>query len=323
MAGVRRIVYPDAEESMAVLFTGDRLARLETLGEFAVHCGHTADPVDFLARMGEAHAVLLGWGLPVEALRAARHLEIVSFVGMGVANFVDLDEAARLGITVTNTPSAAESVAEHVMALMLAAARHVARHDREVRAGEWPFDPSFDLRGKTLGMIGFGRIAAAVAPLAKAFGMRIIAWTRRPSDARAAEHGITFADLDTVLGESDVLSLHLVLSPETEGLIGAEDLRKTKPGVVLINTARAEVMDEAAMIALLRSGRIGAAGLDVFTQEPLPAGHPLTELDNVVLTPHSAYNTPEATIAMLDMAIGNVEAFYAGNPMNVVTRSAG
>jgi D-3-phosphoglycerate dehydrogenase len=323
MAGRRRIVYPDAEDSLAELFTGGRLARLEALGEFAVHYGRPADQADFLARMAEAHAVLLGWGLPVEALRAAQNLEIISFIGMGVANFVDLDEAAHLGITVTNTPSAAESVAEHVMALMLAAARHVARYDREVRAGEWPGDPSFDLRGKTLGLIGFGRIAAAAAPLAKAFGMRIIAWTRRPSDARAAEHGITFADLDTVLGESDVLSLHLPLTPETKGLIGADDLRKTKPGVVLVNTARAEVMDEVAMIELLRSGRIGAAGLDVFTQEPLPAGHPLTELDNVVLTPHSAYNTPEANRAMLDFAIDNVEAFYAGKPMNVVTRSAG
>jgi D-3-phosphoglycerate dehydrogenase len=323
MAGARQIVYPDAEESMAALFTGDRLARVEALGAFAVHCGRPVDPEDFLARMGAAHAVLLGWGLPVEALQSAKNLEIVSYIGMGVANFVDLDEAARLGITVTNTPSAADSVAEHVMALMLSAARHVARYDREVRAGGWPSDPSFDLRGKTLGMIGFGRIAAAVAPLARAFGMRIIAWTRRPSEARAAEHGITFADLDTVLGESDVLSLHLAFTPETKGLIDAEALRKTKPGVVLINTARAEVMDEAAMIELLRSGHIGAAGLDVFTQEPLPAGHPLTELENVVLTPHSAYNTPEANQAMLDFAIDNIEAFYAGDPTNVVTRSGG
>ncbi|MEE8202828.1 MAG: NAD(P)-dependent oxidoreductase [Alphaproteobacteria bacterium] len=321
MAGKPRIVYPDAGGNLAELIRGERLARLEALGAFAIHYGRPADPQAFIERIGEASGVLSGWGLPVEALRAARNLEIVSFTGTGAANFIDLEEAARRGIAVTNTPGATgDTVAEHTMALMLAAARHVARLDRETRSGVWNQElPGVDLKGKTLGLIGFGGIAQRTAALAKAFGMRVIAWTRNPSPERAAAHGIAFADLDAVLAESDVLSLHLLLTPETEGLIDADRLQRTKPGVVVVNTARAQIVDEAALIELLRSGHVAAAGIDVYMEEPLPPGHPLTELDNVVLTPHSAYNTPEAGAAILDMAIANLEAFYAGTPTNLVT----
>jgi D-3-phosphoglycerate dehydrogenase len=318
MTSQRRIVYPDAEDTVSGLFTGARLARLEALGDFRIAYGRPTEPEDLLARMGDAHAVLLGWGLPVEALRGAANLEVVSFIGMGVGNFVDLGEASRLGITVCRTDSAAEAVAEHTLALMLNAARHIARLDRDLRAGAWNVSlPGMDLRGKTLGLVGFGRIAQATTPLALAFGMRVLAWTRTPSPARAAEHGVEYAELDRVLAEADVLALMLPVTAETEGLLSAQRLRRTKPGVVLVNTARAELVDEEAMLDLLRSGHIAAAGIDVFPQEPLPPGHPLTELDNVVLTPHTAYNTPEAAEAMIDMAISNIEAFYAGTPTNV------
>ncbi len=206
------------------------------------------------------------------------------------------------------------------MALMLASARHIARLDRETRDGKWNVElESFDLKGKTLGMIGFGRIAQSTLPLAKAFGMRVIAWTPNPSAERAARHGIEFRDLDDLLAESDVLSLHLLLTPETEGLITAEQLGKTKPGVVIVNTARAQILDEATLIELLASGHIAAAGIDVFNDEPLPQGHPFAALDNVVLSPHVAYNTPEANTAALDMSIDNLEAYFAGRPKNVAT----
>ncbi len=320
MTTERLIVYPDAEENLAGLFTGENLARLEALGRFTIVYGRPREPREFIERIGGAHGLISGWGLPVEAMRAAKNLEIVSFSGIGAANFIDLDEAARLGITVTNTGSTADAVAEHTMALMLAAARHIARLDRQLRGGDWNQDlPGIDLKRKTLGLIGFGRIAERTAPLAKAFGMRVIAWTRNPGPERAARHGVEFADLDTVLAEADVLSLHLLLTPETEGLIGIDQLRKTKPGVVVINTARAQIMDEDALIELLRSGHVAAAGIDVFGEEPLPRGHPLVELENVVLTPHTAYNTPEANAALIDMAIANLEAYFAGAPTNVVT----
>ncbi len=320
MSGTRRIVYPDAEDNLAPLFAGARLARLRALGDFRVHYGRPATAEAFLEQMATAHAVISGWGLPPEALRAAGNLEIVSFVGMGAGTFIDLEEAARLEITVCRTESAAVSVAEHTLALMLNAARHISRLDRDLRAGHWNVSiPGFDLRGKTLGLVGFGRVAQETAPLARAFGMRVLAWTRNPSPERAARHGVAFEGLDDLVAQADVLAMMLPATPETEGLMTPERLRRTRPGVVFVNTARAQLVDEAALLELLRSGHIAAAGLDVFTEEPLPAGHPLTTLDNVVLTPHTAYNTPEASEAMVDMAIANIEAFYAGTPTNVVT----
>ena len=322
MSQTRHIVYPDAEESLAPLFTGERLARLEKLGKFTAYYGGPPSTEEYIERIGNAKAIISGWGLPNEVLNAVSDLEIMSFIGLGAASVVDLDEAARRGITVTHTLSAAETIAEHTMALMLAAARYIARLDRETRSGLFNVElQGFDLRGKSLGLIGFGRIAQAVVPLAKAFGMRVIAWTRNPNTEHAARHDIEFLDLDDLLAESDVLSLHLLLTPETDGLISVERLRKTKPGVVVVNTARAQVLDEAALIELLASGHIAAAGIDVFNEEPLPPDHAYTKLDNVVLTPHVAYNTTEAVAAMIDIAIDNLEAFFAGSPKNVATSS--
>ena len=320
MSQARHIVYPDAEEFMAELFTGERLTRLENLGKFTAYYGAPPTTEEYIERIGGANGVISGMGLSNEVLRAVGQLEIVSFCGLGAATFLDLDEAARQGITVTYTLSTAETIAEHTMALILAAARHIARLDREIRDGTWNVElESFDLKGKTLGLIGFGRIAQATLPLAKAFGMRVIVWTRNPSAERAACHGVEFRDLDDLLAESDVLSLHLLFTPETDGLISAARLRQTKPGVVIVNTARAQVLDESALIELLASGHIAAAGIDVFNDEPLPQGHPFTALDNVVLSPHVAYNTREANIAVLDMAIDNLETYFAGRPTNVAT----
>ena len=178
---------------------------------------------------------------------------------------------------------------------------------------------AMDLRGKTLGLVGFGRIAEAVVPLAQAFGMKVICWTRSPSRERAEELGIEFTDLDQLLGSSDVVSLHLLSTAETNGLLDADRLRLLKPGALLINTARSSLLDEAVLIELLQSGHIGAAGIDVFDNEPIAANHAYLALDNVVMTPHVAYNTPEAVAAMYDTAIDNLVAFYAGRPQNVAT----
>ncbi|MDH3234912.1 MAG: 3-phosphoglycerate dehydrogenase [Alphaproteobacteria bacterium] len=307
---------------MTDLLMGERRARLEALGRFTAYYGGPLEPGEIAERIGDAAGIILNWYLPNEVLQATKNLEIVSFIGLGASNFIDIDEAARQGITVTHTISAAETVAEHTMALILAAARNIARLDRGIREGTWNTDlAGHDLRGKTLGLIGFGRIAQRTAPLAKAFGMRVIAWTRNPSAQRAARHDIEFADLDTVVGTSDVLSLHLLLTRETEGLINAEQLGRTKPGVIFVNTARQEILDEAALIELLSSGHIRAAGFDVFNREPLPRDHPFLTMENVVLTPHTAYITPGAVATMLDMAIGNLEAFFAGSPTNVAAPS--
>ncbi len=328
MAQGRDIVYPDADDELAALLTGARRARLEALGALRIHHGPPGDPAAYLERLGDATGVVLGWDLPVEVMRRAPKLEVVSFLGTGAANFVDLAEAVRLGITVCTTPGYGDNaVAEHALALLLALARRVPRLDRGLRqagrrAGqraEWgQSQPGFELRGKTLGLVGLGGIGARMAALARALGMAVTAWTRNPSPERARRHGVTFLSLDDLLATADVISLHLPLTPETEGLLGPEELDRMKPDAVLVNTARAELVDQAALVERLRDGRIAAAGLDVFWNEPLSADHPLLELDNVVLTPHVAFNTPEAIAAMMDIAIDNLARYFEGSPINVV-----
>lgn len=315
----RKIVYPDADENSAQLISGGRLAKLEGLGDFEMYCDDHPDDAAFIERLADADAAISGWGLSNAVLAALPKLEVISFTGLGASTFIDIAEAARRNITVTHTLSAAATVAEHTMALMLDAARHVSRLDREIRGGAWITERyAMDLRGKTLGLVGFGRIAAAVVPLARAFGMRVICCTRNPSRERAERHGIEFTELEPLLAMSDVVSLHLLSTSATDGLLDAARLRSLKPGALLINTARSSLLDEIALADLLRSGHIGAAGIDVFDDEPIEPGHPFLELDNIVMTPHVAYNTPEALAEMYDTAIDNLVAFYAGKPRNVV-----
>lgn len=314
------IVYPDANQHISDLMSGARLARVEQAGRFAAHVGRPQSDREYIERIGNARGLMLGWGLPTDVMMAAPNLELVAFVGIGAGNFVDLDRAVARGITVCNTPGYADdTVAEHALALMLAAARSVCRLDRDLRAGRWNQSvPGLELRGKQVGLVGFGGIGARFAALAKGIGMNVRAWTRNPDGQRAREHDIEFVDLDTILRESDILSVHVALTPETDGLLDARALSLTKPGVIVINTARGEIIDEDALQAALRSEHVAAAGLDVYHEEPLPADHPLLELDNVILTPHVAFNTPGATLALLDITIDNVVNYFRGAPTNVV-----
>jgi phosphoglycerate dehydrogenase-like enzyme len=321
MAG-RRIIYPDADESVLPLFAGERRRRLERLGSFEIHTGFPTSTEVFAARLTGADAVFLGGTVAMAdaALETAPKLEVISVCAVGAGGFVDLPAAAARGVTVCNSPGATvNTVAEYALALLFAAARHLAALDRDLRGGLWTQSRhGFELNGKKLGLIGLGPIGARFGQMAQALGMAVAAWTRRPSPERAARLGFAFKPLDDLLAESDVLSLHLALTPETQGFLGADELARAKPGVVLVNTARGALVDEAALIEGLRSGHIAAAGLDVFAEEPLPAGHPLLALDTVVLSPHVAWNTPEATAILLDTAIENLERFYEGRPINVV-----
>ncbi|MFQ5566611.1 MAG: 2-hydroxyacid dehydrogenase [Paracoccaceae bacterium] len=284
-----------------------------------MHHGAPADEAEFAARIEGAAAVILGWGMPDGVLRGAKALKIVAFTGIGAANHVNLDLATRLGVTVCNTPGYADkTVAEHTLALMLAVARRIPQLDADTRAGGWTRDhEGFDLNGQRLGLIGLGGIGTRVAGLGRAFGMEVTAWTARPSPERAAAAGVSFAPLETVLSQSDIVSLHLALTPDTEGILTPERLGLLKDGAVLINTARGELVDEAAFLAALEAGRI-SAGLDVFHQEPLEPDHPLRHLPNVVLTPHTGYNTPAALFAIYNLAVQAVETYFAGQPVNVV-----
>ena len=312
-------VYPDADPDET--FGDAKFAPLKTIGDFSLHHGRSADDEEYLTRIKDATAIVLGWDLPAAVMAGAPNLEVVSFTGIGAGKFVDLELAREGNITVCNCPGYSDNtVAEHALALLLACVRHVPRLDKQLRAGEWNQSlAGMELRGKRLGLIGFGGIGARFAHIAKSLGMAVTVWTRNPSPERAARHGVEFGALDDILSSSDVISLHLSSTPETEGLIDAAAIKKMKSGVVFINTARAEIVDESALVDALAADHIRSAGIDVFMDEPMPAGHPLSELDNVVITPHIGYRTPDATATLYQIGIENVMSFYRGEPVNVVS----
>ncbi len=250
--------------------------------------------------------------------QACPHLKLISVLGIGTDN-IDLAAASRAGIQVCNTPGfSAVSVAEHTLALMLAAARKISAHEQELRAGRWARLPMIQLHGKTLGIVGFGSIGRQLASLAQGIGMRVRAWTFNPSRERAAQSGVEFLDLGQLCAESDVLSINIRASEKTRGLISREALAKVKPSCILVNTARASIVDTSALSDCLRTGKFAAAALDVFDQEPLPPTDPLLSLPNVVLSPHNAGMTPEAIEKGNQMVVDNVIAFLQGRPINLV-----
>ncbi|MFL5255175.1 MAG: NAD(P)-dependent oxidoreductase [Rhodopila sp.] len=238
--------------------------------------------------------------LPTEAMRVCRGLKHVIFLGTGARSYMNPEELADLGITVHIIKGYGDTaVAEHTIALMWAAARGIAAMDAGMREGMWLRTEGMELTGKTIGLLGFGGIAAEVARIASGSGMRVLAWNRTSKSAP----GVTFVDLDTLLAESQVLSVHLLLTDETRGFLSGERLAKLRPGAILVNTARAALVDKEAMVGALRSGHLRHAALDVFLTEPLPAGHVLTTLPNVTLSAHSAFRTPEASEKLLRMAL--------------------
>jgi D-3-phosphoglycerate dehydrogenase len=237
--------------------------------------------------------------LPTDVARRCNGLKHVVFLGTGARSYMNPEELAELGIEVHLIKGYGDTaVAECAIALMWSAARGISAMDREMRAGNWLREDGMQLTGKTLGLIGFGGIAAEVARIALGSGMRVIAWNRSPKK----HPGVEFVDLDTLLAQSQIVSLHLLLNDETRGFITRERIAAMQPGVILVNTARGAVVDEAAMIDALKSGHIRHAGLDVYNIEPLPADHPLTKLPNVTLSAHSAFRTPEASENLMGAA---------------------
>ena len=247
-------------------------------------------------------------------LSACRSLRLVSVWGTGT-DHVDLVAAARHGIAVTNTPGvSASSVAEHTLALLFAAARRIPEMDAAVRRGEWPRGQSTELRGKTCGILGLGAIGREFARLAAGIGMRVIGWTVHP---RAVE-GIEMVELDELYRTSDVVSIHLRLSNETRGFVGAPQLALMRPGAILLNTARGGIVDEAALREALAAGRLRAAALDVFGSEPLAPNHAWASAADTVLTPHCAGISPDVIEAGLRMAVENIWEFLEGRPRHLV-----
>ena len=293
-------VFVDANESLAVIFE-----RLGKPGDPKVRINRDPDITsDQYPKLldGAAIAVVDHTALPTEIAKQCKGLKHVVFLGTGARSYMNPEELAELGIEVHLIKGYGDTaVAECAVALMWEAARGIARMDREMRAGNWLREDAMQLTKKTLGLIGFGGIASEVARIALGSGMRVIAWNRS-----AKKHPkVEFVELDELLSESDVISIHLLLNDETRGLVSRACIEAMKPGVILVNTARGAIVDEEAMIEALNSGQIRHAGLDVFNTEPLPSGHPLTKIPNVTLSAHSAFRTPEASENLIGAALAH------------------
>jgi len=286
---------------------------------------YTPPPRDVLlqkAREVDALVTLLTDKIDKELLDNAPRLRIVAQYAVGYDN-IDVDYATKRGVYVTNTPGVlTDATADLTWAILLAAARRVVEADKFVRSGDYwktgtGWHPMMMLgahvTGKTLGIIGMGRIGRAVAKRAKGFGMRILYYQRHrlPEDVER-ELGAKYVDLETLLRESDFVSIHVPLTEETYHMIGERELRLMKRSAVLVNTARGAVVDTNALVKALKEGWIAAAALDVFEQEPLPPDHPLTKLNNVVLTPHIGSATIETRTKMAELVAENLIAFYKG-----------
>ena len=260
-------------------------------------------------------AVLKGYGiciddhsyLPTDLVDKCDALKHVVFLGTGAASYMNIAELAERGIKVDTIRNYGDTaVAEHAIALMFAACRDIAAMDREVRAGTWVPHGGLQLLGKTLGVIGLGGIGSEVLRIGQGLGMKVIAWNRSPRP------GAPLVPLDELLARSDVISMNMTLGDETRGFLGPAQFAAMKPGVIFVNTARAALVDETALIAALRSGHIRHAGLDVFHAEPLKPDHPLAQMENVTLTAHAAFRTLEASQTLLRRAIDIVRGIVTG-----------
>lgn len=315
-----RISIPD---NFPPVYTDDHpaLQPLRQCGDVALHHTRPQSPEELIDRLRGAAAAInvRAYSKFTEPLFAALpELKFVTVMGTGTDN-IDLEAATRRGVVVSNTPTAPTiSVAEHTVALMLAVTRNLLPMDRELRQGRWTHLPGIELRGKTFGFLGLGLIAAEVAPVVRALGMRLVGWSLRHDPARAARLGVELLEFEDVLRQSDVMSLHLRASSRTAGLIGARELALMKRSAFLINTARGAIVDEGALVEALRDRRLAGAGIDVFQQEPLPEDSPLLALDNVVLTPHVAWVTDAGIDRMARHPVENVLAFLDGKPQFVV-----
>ncbi len=265
------------------------------------------------ALAGAPIAVIDHTALPTEVARRCRGLSHVVFLGTGARSYMDPEALASIGITVHLIKGYGDTaVAECTIGLLFAAARNFAAMDRAMRDGRWLRSEGVQLAGKTLGLIGYGGIAAEVARIAAGMGMKVIAWNRTP---RGDTTGVDFVALERLLAESDAVSLHLLLTDETRGFLSAARIAAMRRGALLVNTARGALVDEAALVEALRAGQIGHAGLDVFDIEPLPAGHVLTTLANVTLSAHSGFRTAEANARLIEAAFAHCARIVSAAPL--------
>lgn len=293
---------------------------LEPYGEVTVY-DRTDSNEESIARIGSSEIVLVNkTPLPASVIEACPSIKMIGMLATGY-NIVDVDCARKHGIPVCNVPCySTDSVAQFAISLLLEICHHCGRHNVLVHEGSWTScqdfclwtTPQIELAGKTLGIIGYGRIGQKTAEIAKALGMKVIAFSRtQNSDA-------DYVDLDTLLKDADVISLHCPLFPETKEIINRENITKMKNGVILVNTARGALLDEQAVADALASGKILAAAVDVVTVEPIRKDNPLLSAPNCIITPHMAWSPLAARRRLLDTVRDNIHAFVEGSPINVV-----
>jgi D-3-phosphoglycerate dehydrogenase len=315
MSGPVKIVVPGDDPPQ--IAKSPALERLASRGEVVVYSDRPDSEDEKIARVRDA-AVILNSRSAVtwreSDFAQLPNLRLLSLCSVGT-DAIDLEAARERGIVVSNQPGVnAPFVAEHMFGLMFAVAKQAAVQTAALKEGRWLLPSNVMLQGKRLGIIGTGAIGAEMARLGRAIGMETVAWTFNPSPARANSLGIDFMSLEELLETSDVVSLHLRLSPQSTGLIGAAELARMKSSAILLNGARADVVDNAALVEALEANRLFGAGIDVFSQEPAPADDPILSCERVVLTPHAADQTPEAVAATNEAAVDNIIAFLDGRP---------
>ncbi len=288
--------------------------------EVRVFRDHLSDVASVAERLNEFEIVMAmreRTPFPRRLLERLPRLKLLVTTGMRNAS-IDTAAASDLGVTVCGTGGLPYPTAELTWGLILALARHIPQEDRETREGKWQVSVGVGLRGKVLGVIGLGNLGSQVATIGSAFGMSVLAWSQNLTAERAAQFGATLVGKDELLSRSDIVTIHLVLSDRTRGLIGARELGLMKPTAYLINTSRGPIVEEKALVGALQKKAIAGAGIDVFDEEPLPLGHPLRRLENTVITPHLGYVTTEGYQVFFGDAVQNIRAFLSGEPIRVL-----
>ena len=300
-----------------------RLADWKSLpAEVVVFRDHLSDESKVAARLADFDVVVAmreRTPFPRSLFERLPRLRLLVTTGMRNAS-IDLRAAADRGVVVSGTAGLPSPTAELTWALILALVRHVPREDRATREGRWQETLGTTLKGRTLGVLGLGQLGSRVARVGKAFEMDVIAWSQNLTAERATAVGATLAgSRDELLARADIVTIHLVLSDRTRGLVGARELGLMRPTTYLVNTSRGPIVDEGALIATLRAGKIAGAGLDVYDEEPLPADHQLRRLPNTVITPHLGYVTEETYQIFYSQALEDIRAFLAGAPVRVLS----
>ncbi|MGA2916593.1 MAG: NAD(P)-dependent oxidoreductase [Sedimentisphaerales bacterium] len=303
-----------------VYLTKNHIEKLQKLGDVRIFKDNPSSEEETLQRLGDTEIAIVGWTNITETIiQKLPKLRMISVWATGY-DYIDLKAATKNGIVVTNVPAyASESVAEHVFALILSVIRQIPQADKHVREGgyDWKQFQGIELAGKVLGVIGTGAIGRRVAEIGKCLGMKVIAVTAHPSKERAQKLGVKYVDFDTLLRESDVISVNVPLTSETDRLFNEEAFDKMKHSAIFVNTSRGKVVDESALYKALANGKLGGAGLDVLIG-PIDKHHPLFQLSNVVFTPHTGFYTNEALCRCTDICLENVECFLKASPRNVV-----